>query len=126
MAGVQLLQDLGVISINLSGTIHVQQRVDAFEAMLELQSRTACRRVLVDLSQAVVVDGSHVETLDHAARLARSPVMRGMRIAYIGEIGSATSVESLAALRGYFYQRFRSRASALRWLCGEAALPFAA
>ena len=30
-------------------------------------------------------------------------------------------IDSLAALRGYFYQRFRSRESALRWLCGDVA-----
>ena len=49
-----------------------------------------------------------------------------MRIAYVGEAPSAESVESLAALRGYFYQRFRSSGSALVWLCGEQALSVAA
>ena len=120
MACVQLLPEQGVICVQLSGAIEVQQRLDAFDALLDLQARTRCRKVLVDLSDAVLVDGSPVETLDHAARLARSSVMQGLRIAYIGGPESATSVESLAALRGYFFQRFRSRESALRWLCGDS------
>lgn len=126
MAWVELLPDYGVISVGLAGEVHVQQRVDAFEAVLALQARTRCRRVLVDLSHAWLVDGSHLEILDHAARLAGSPVVRGTRIACIGQGASASSIESLAALRGYFCQRFRSRAAALRWLCGNAAPAWAA
>jgi hypothetical protein len=85
MTGVQLLPDYGVISVRLSGAVQVQQRVDAFDALRDLHVRTRCRKVLIDLRDAVLVDGSHAETLDHAARLARSSVMKGLRIAYIGD-----------------------------------------
>ena len=121
MACVELLSDHGVISVSFSGQVQVQQRVDAFEALLALQAQTSCRRVLVDLSNAVLVNGSHVETLEHAARLAGSPVMRGMRIACLGHDALASGIESLAAMRGFFCQRFGSRAAALRWLCGNVA-----
>ena len=43
-----------------------------------------------------------------------------------GPSASEESVESLAALRGYFYQRFRTQGAALMWLCGEQALQLAA
>lgn len=119
MSAVELLSDLGVIVVKLSGSVALRDRAEALEALLQLQARTACRKVLVDLADAALVDSSNAETFEHAARLARDPVMRGLRIAYVGDAGSAISVESLAALRGYFYQRFRSRASALRWLCGS-------
>ena len=44
MAGVLLLHDPGVISIRLSGAVRVQERVDVFEALLDLQAKTSCRR----------------------------------------------------------------------------------
>ena len=117
MSAIELLPDLGVITVRLAGAVAIQQRAEALEALLELQAQTSYSKVLIDLSDATVVDGTSSETIQHAARLARNPIVRGTRIAYIGEPKSGTSVESLAALRGYFYQRFRSRSSALRWLC---------
>jgi hypothetical protein len=126
MSCIELLADLGVMSVRLAGPVEARHRAAMFDELLDLQGRTSCRRVLVDMTDAVIVDGSSVEAIEHAARLARHPVMRGLRVAYVGEARSASSIESLAALRGYFYQRFRTRAAALRWLCGNAALAGAA
>lgn len=119
---VDLLHELGVVRVVFSGQVSLQDRADALNAVLQHQAGSSYRKVLIDLGDATLADASSSETLAYASRLASDPVMRGMRIAYIGDASLAASVESLAALRGYFYQRFRSQASALRWLCGEDAL----
>jgi hypothetical protein len=105
-----------------SGEGSLQDRSAALAALLKLHAESSCRNVLVDLADASLLDASNGETLDHASRLAREPVIRYMRIAYVGNPSPGASVECLAAARGYFYQRFRSQASALMWLRSDREL----
>lgn len=123
---IELLPELPVIRVVLQGRVSLQHRIEALDEVISRQSTSSYRKLLVDLSGATMADATTSETVAHASRLARHPTVRGMRIAYVGEASLSASVESLAALRGYFYQRFRTQASALRWLCGERALPRAA
>ena len=123
---IELVEGLPVIRVVFRGSVSLEDRVAALEGVIARQSTSSYRRLLVDLTDAEVTETSTSETLVHASRIARDPVIRGMRIAYIGAPALSSSLESLAALRGYFYQRFRSQVSALRWLCGEGALPRAA
>ena len=123
---IDLLREPGVVRVAFTGEVSLQERAEALDAVLRCQAASACRNVLVDLADARLADASASETVAYVSRLAREPAMRAMRIAYVGDAWSASSVESLAALRGYFYQRFRSQAAALRWLCGEAAMLHAA
>jgi len=123
---IELLPDLPVIRVAFDGPVSVQDRADALDAVIHRQAASSYRRLMVDLTGASMNDASTSETIAHVSRLARHPIVRGMRIAYIGDASLSASVESLAALRGYFYQRFRSQASALRWLCGDGAMATAA
>lgn len=119
---VDLVPGQHVIRAVFTGPVSVQERARALDTVLQSAARGACHRLLVDLSAATLLDASASETLGHASRLACEPTIRGMRVAYVGEAAAAASVESMAALRGFFYQRFRSQAAALRWLCGERML----
>jgi hypothetical protein len=123
---VETLAELSVIRVRFDGPLHLHERSRALDEVLRHHAVSPCRRVLVDITRATPVEECPAYAWAHAARLAREPALRDMRIAYVGEALSAESVESLAALRGYFYQRFRTTGSALVWLCGEQALPLAA
>lgn len=83
------------------------------------------RNLLIDMMQANVVEGSHVETIAYAARLARQSAMHKMQVAYVGDGASGANIEALATLRGYFYRRFPSRLAALRWMANGPGRPHA-
>jgi len=113
---VELLPGAAVISVRFFGTATLSERAAAMEDVVQRQVESRARKLLVDLAHAQLVDASNAETFEYATRLAREPVIRGMRIAYVGDCARAASIETLAALRGYFYQRFPTRAAAMRWL----------
>ncbi|HEY0504166.1 MAG TPA: hypothetical protein VGD42_11805 [Lysobacter sp.] len=123
---VEPLPELSVIRVRFEGPLRLQERARALDDVIALHAAASYRRLLVDLSRATAMEDCEAGAWAHAGRLAREPALRAMRIAYLGEPASADSIESLAALRGYFYQRFRSQGSALVWLCGEEALRAAA
>ncbi len=123
---VESLARLSVIRVTFEGALHVHQRSRALDEVLRQHAASGFRRLLVDIARAVPLEDCAGDAWAHAARLAREPALRDMRIAYVGESACGESVESLAALRGFFYQRFRTQASALVWLCGEEALRLAA
>ena len=124
---IDKLPELGVIRVELTEEVTLHDRSVALDAALRLQAESGFRKLLIDLSQAVLVDASiSSEVVAHASRLAHDPVVRRLRIAYVGDPSPGASIESLAALRGYFYQRFRTQSSALRWLDGGKALRHAA
>jgi hypothetical protein len=117
---IDKLPDLGIIRVKLTNEITLEDRSAALDKVLAQQAESAYRNVLVDLSDAVLVEASiSSEAIAHASRLARDPVVRTMWIAYVGDPTPGVGIESLAALRGYFYQRFRTQSSAIRWLSGE-------
>ena len=117
---VDLLPELSVVRAVFTGKVLLQDRGAALSALIRLQAESSFRNVLVDIMDASLADASNAETFEYAMRLAREPVTRYVRIAYVGDMSPGASVECLAASRGYFYQRFRSQASALRWLSGHA------
>ncbi|HZX78194.1 hypothetical protein [Lysobacter sp.] len=123
---IDTLAELAVVRVRFDGAVHLHDRAEALDDLIRRCAGTAWRGLLVDFSRAQPVDACPLNAAAHAARLAREPLLRGMRVAYVGASASEESVESLAALRGYFYQRFRTQGAALMWLCGEQALQLAA
>jgi len=112
---VQLGPD-GVIEARFSGDVTVAEREAAMQKIVACHERSGASRLLADFTAAnALVDADDV--LDrYAARLANQPVLRRLRIAYVGTPAQTGNVEAIAALRGYFYQRFPHREAALSWL----------
>jgi hypothetical protein len=113
---IEVLPALSAICVTFTETVTLPERARALEEILRHHHESEARNLLVDLTQATVIDASNAETVDYAARLARQPAIRSMRIAYVGDPVRSSSIESLAALRGYFYRRFSTRRAALRWM----------
>jgi len=116
---VDLLPGPRVIRVVFDGEVSLQDRSGALANLIEFQAESSFRNVLVDLTKASLIDASNSETLEYAVRLAREPVVRHVHIAYVGDPALGTSVECVAATRGYFYRRFRSQASALLWFSAD-------
>jgi hypothetical protein len=117
---IALLPEPAVIQVTFAGVVTLQERSAALDRLIREQAGTAYERLLVDFTQAAVAEASNAETLDHATRMAREPGVKRMRIAYVGDAAISASVEALAALRGFYYQRFGATAPALRWLARAA------
>jgi len=118
---IALLPEPAVIHVTFSGVVTPHERFAALDGLIREQARSSYERLLVDFTQADVAQASNAETIDHATRMAREPAaVKRMRIAYVGDAAISASVEALAALRGYYYQRFGATAPALRWLARAA------
>jgi hypothetical protein len=113
---ISLLPEPAVIHLSFAGIVTSHERAAALDGLIRQQSGCAFERVLIDFTDADVAEASNVETIDHATRLAREPGGKRMRIACVGELAIADSIEALAAQRGYACQRFQASAPALRWL----------
>lgn len=113
---IEVLPALSAICVTFSEQVTINERANALEDILDTHDALKSRNLLIDMAQANVVEGSHVETLAYAARLARQSAMHAMQVAYVGDGVSGSNMESLAALRGYFYRRFPTRLAALRWM----------
>jgi hypothetical protein len=105
-----------VIRVVFSGLVTVAERFQAMQAIVALHEREGYAKLLADFRQATVVESTTAETNAYATRLARDLPKHRMKIAYVGEVAQTAGVEAIAALRGYFYQRFRTEDDALRWL----------
>jgi hypothetical protein len=105
-----------MIRVVFSDTVTVAERFQAMTAIVALQQQTHYAKLLADFRQAVVVVTSAEETSAYATQLAQELPPHRMKIAYVGEATQTAGVEVIAALRGYFYQRFRTPEEALRWL----------
>jgi hypothetical protein len=104
------------IRVVFSGAVTVAERFRAMTEIVALQQQTQYAKLLADFRHATVVATSQEETSTYATRLAQELPPHRMKIAYVGEATQTASVEALAALRGYFYQRFRTPGEAMRWL----------
>lgn len=113
---IELLPSVSAVCVTFTDRVTLQERASALEDILLHRDDSQADNLLVDMSDATVVEGSHVETIDYAARLARQTTLRTMQVAYIGDRAHGANIEALAALRGYLYRRFPTRGAALRWM----------
>jgi hypothetical protein len=110
----------GVIRIVFSGPVYIEDRARALREILEGLSSSGSKFILVDFRAAWLVAASAEASDRHAANLAREyQQWSGARIAYLSgpeDRRPASPVEQLAAMRGYYYQRFTDEGAAMRWL----------
>ena len=116
---VRVLEHCAVIEAAFSGRVTIAERIDAMHAIARCSERSGATRLLANFRQACPEPASREETTSYAAQLASEPTLRRMSIAYVGSPEQTDSVEMLAAVRGYFYQRFTTEEAALRWLRWE-------
>jgi hypothetical protein len=105
-----------LIRVVFSDAVTVAERFTAMTEIVALQQQTLYAKLLADFRQATVVSTSEDEINSYATRLAQELPPHRMKIAYVGEASQTAGVEVIAALRGYFYQRFRTPEEAMRWL----------
>ena len=113
---ISLMKDRGVIEAVFSGSVTIAERIEAMQTIAKCSQRSGAVRLLADFQQARPKVGSHEETTAYAEQLASEPTLRKMTIAYVGTPEQTANIELVAAVRGYFFQRFSSTAAALRWL----------
>lgn len=117
----------GVFQAVFYGDVTIEERALTLERSLQWIRQNNPQRILLDFTEARVVPASPEATIQHARNLAfEYNVTCGARIAYVSRLGpqEVESVEMLAAVRGYFYQRFKDRAFALDWLLRESEWKF--
>ena len=113
---VRVMDERPVIVAVFSGIVTIAERLEAMQAIVQCSAKTGAVRLLADFRGAHAEVEPEAETGAYAQRLAGEPVLRKMTIAYVGSPEQTSGVETVAALRGYFYQRFPDASSALRWL----------
>lgn len=116
--GVSSDQDT-VVAVTYSGAVTIEQRVAALQDVLLLLNDRSFSGVLVDFEHGWVVPAPFDANNRHAANLASAyRNFRGLRIAYVSVLApnSVPIVETLAAARGFFYERFQSKKLALQWI----------
>ncbi|MDB6163602.1 MAG: hypothetical protein JWL98_1034 [Xanthomonadaceae bacterium] len=113
---VDTLPDDKVIRAVFSGTVTITGRFQALQEIVALHEQNKYKKLLLDFGSAEGVARSMEESEAYAAKLAAALPNHRMKIAYVGDVTQTAGIESLAALRGYFYQRFRTSDEALRWL----------
>lgn len=109
----------GTCKVVYTGAVTIEDRARALDAILDWLREPGHKRVLVDLRNAWAVDGPMDACQRHASNLAREYTdLKGARFAYLSKPDCAvvSLAEQMAAVRGYFFQRFTDEASALRWL----------
>jgi hypothetical protein len=108
-----------VVLLTYSGPVTIEERAAALQEVLRLLGKTWFNRLLVDFEHGRVVPASFEANNRHAADLARAYAgLPGWRIAYVSVPDPNTTpiVETLAAARGFYYERFVDKKSALEWL----------
>lgn len=110
-----------LISIAYAGPVDIAQRARALAAATALLHATGARRLLIDFGRAQLLPAAPDEIDQHAVNVARHyRALFLLRVAVVGPHGSptTTTVELLAAVRGYLYQRFPNTQAAEQWLLG--------
>ncbi|MFL6591568.1 MAG: hypothetical protein ACJ8GK_02520 [Luteimonas sp.] len=113
---IRTLERERVIDLVFSGLVTIPERLQAMKAVVTASRTNGFTRLLADFSQANMRVEAHSDVLEYAERLALEPTLHKMAIAYVGTQEQTAGVEGVAALRGYFFQRFFTREAALRWL----------
>ena len=113
---LSLRQGSKVIELVFTGSVTIPERSDALRAVVQAHAEHGYIRLLADFSQATTQVESEGEMFAYADRLAQCWVLKPFSIAYVGGLEQTAGVESVAALRGYFFQRFFTRDAAISWL----------
>ena len=113
---LSLRQEGKVIDLVFTGPVTIAERSDALRAVVKAHSEHGYNKVLADFSQATAKIESDRELRAYADQLAQSWILKLFFIAYVGDQERTAGVESVAALRGYFFQRFLTREAAFSWL----------
>ena len=113
---LSLCQTTKVIELVFTGSVTIPERSDALREVVKAHSEHGYIRLLADFSQATTHVESEGEMFAYANRLAQCWVLKPFSIAYVGGQERTAGVESAAALRGYFFQRFLTRDAAISWL----------
>ena len=111
----------GILVVTYEGAVTTRERSRAVQIWSEWSFQPEAKGVLLDFTQATLVPGSLEERIDLAKKLANQyRQLQSMQIAYVTNTGmdDPVTVEGLAATRGFFFERFTSRANATRWLLG--------
>lgn len=109
--------DDGIVTVTYRGKITVAERTGVLEELLAMFAATDYRRLLVDFFDAQ----STVEEFVACKELARKLMalgVQGCQVAYVGPRGRAINpvVDTLAASRGFMFERFEDTDEALDWL----------
>ena len=113
---LSLRQGINLIELVFTGSVTIPERSDALRAVVKAHSEHGYIRLLADFSQATTLVESESDMVAYADRLAQCWVLKPFSIAYVGDHERTAGVESVAALRGYFFQRFVTREAAISWL----------
>lgn len=108
-----------VVVVTYFGAVTIEQRVAALQDVLLLLNAAPFSGVLVDFEHGWVVPAPFDVNNRHAANLARAyRNFPGLRIAYVStpDPNTVPIVETLAAARGFYYERFDDKERALAWL----------
>ena len=114
----------GILHLVFTGPVTVAERAQALETCLAWVAANKPRRMLVDFTDGWAGPAEPEAATRHATNLAQAYTsLGGARIAYLSKPGhrDPSPIELQAAARGYFYQRFTDRDSALRWLNWDVA-----
>jgi hypothetical protein len=107
-----------VIVLEFFGPVTIEERAAALSEVGEKRRQTGHTNLLADFSSAWAVEEAPEQVQRYATALAHAPAIEGMRIAYVSQRRSPTRVpiETIAAINGYFFQRFSTKEAALKWL----------
>ena len=107
----------GHVATTFYGELHVDERCDVLDQVVELVRRTGLTRLLIDLSLARIAADGLGAANRLANRLARDEVLESCRIAYVERpMQHDPAVQVLASAKGFDAERFRSREQAVSWL----------
>ena len=110
--------DRGLIEVRYRGPVVVAERERALEHVSRLAGQTGLRGVLINFSNAQAASEAFESGNRFAALLARDPVLRDCRVAYlaIDALQVNPVVETLASARRFPLRRFANRIAAIEWL----------
>ncbi|MGQ4659942.1 hypothetical protein [Lysobacter sp. F6437] len=110
--------DRGLVEVRYRGPVAVAERERALQHVSRLAGQTGLRGVLINFSNAQAAAEGFESGNRFAALLARDPVLRDCRVAYlaIDALQVNPVVETLASARRFPLRRFASRIAAIEWL----------
>jgi len=104
--------------------VSVLQRGAAMDETLAILAASDIRRIVIDYDQARLHGDPLAVISAFATRVATNAELRLCRIAFVGRRGHTFNLplETLSSARGYGFQRFFDRDSAIAWLLAWQAV----
>ncbi|MFD0739835.1 hypothetical protein ACFQZQ_11130 [Lysobacter koreensis] len=111
-------EQLEMVDVRYSDRVPVAERVLALDETLEILRATEIRRILIDYDRARLPDDPIPTQSGFATLIATNAELKRCRIAFVGRAGHTfnIAVENMSSARGYSFERFFDRDSALAWL----------